>query len=52
MECSTQPIPTVRKLLLAEVRSALPKETPTITPQQREQQLRDRRAVLQQRPLW
>jgi hypothetical protein len=30
----------------------LPRETPTITPQQRDQLVRDRRAALQQRPLW
>lgn len=52
MECSSQPVPTVRKLALSAVRDALPKDTPTITPPQREQNVRDRRAKLQQRPLW
>ncbi|VWX47215.1 DUF1214 domain-containing protein [Novosphingobium sp. 9U] len=52
MECSTQPVPKVRKLPLSQVIAALPKDTPRITPAQRDQQIRDRRAVLQQRPLW
>jgi hypothetical protein len=52
MECATQPVPTVRKVALGAVRQLLPRETPTITPQQRDQLVRDRRAALQQRPLW
>lgn len=52
MECSTQPIPVVRKVALAQVRGALPADTRTVTPQERDRILRDRRAVLQQRPLW
>ena len=52
MECSSQPVPSVRKVALSAVRQLLPRETPTITPQEREQRIRDRRAALQQRPLW
>lgn len=52
MECSTPPVPAVRKVPLAQVRAALPKGTATVSPEQREQQVRDRRATLQQRPLW
>jgi hypothetical protein len=37
---------------LAEVRSRLPADTPTVTPEQREALIRERRAALQQRPLW
>jgi hypothetical protein len=51
-ECDAQPIPTVHKVALADVRKALPPETPVVTPEQREQIIRDRRAALQQRPLW
>jgi hypothetical protein len=51
-ECSTQPIPSVRKVAVADVRSFLPPETPVVTPAQREQVLRNRRAQVQQRPLW
>jgi hypothetical protein len=50
--CSSHPVPTVRKLPLAEVRAALPAATPHITPAERDRQLRDRRAALQLRPLW
>ena len=41
-----------RKIALKDLRGALPADTPTVTPQQREAILRDRRATLQQRPLW
>lgn len=51
-DCSSQPVPTVRKVKLADVRKSLPKDTPTITAQERDQRTRDRRAALQQRPLW
>lgn len=52
MECSSQPVPAARKIALKDLRGALPADTPTVTPQQREAILRDRRATLQQRPLW
>lgn len=52
LDCSTKPIPTVRKVAFAEVRAALPAATPTVSPEARERQIRDRRATLQQRPLW
>lgn len=51
-ECSSQPVPTVRKVALADVRKSLPAGTPTVTAEQRETIVRDRRAALQQRPLW
>lgn len=51
-DCDATPTPTVRKLKLAEVRQALPADTPAITPEQRDRILRDRRAALQARPLW
>jgi hypothetical protein len=51
-ECSANPIPAVRKVLLSEVRRSLPADTPTVTADQREQALRDRRSQVQQRPLW
>ena len=52
MECSTQPIPSVRKVALAEVRKLLPAGTRTVSPAEREAEIRDRRSALQQRPLW
>jgi hypothetical protein len=51
-DCDSQPIPTVRKLPLAEVRKSLPAETPTISREERERLIRERRSELQQRPLW
>ncbi len=51
-ECSATPIPTLRKVAIADVRRGLPADTPTVTPAQREQIIRDRRSQLQQRPLW
>ena len=51
-DCDSQPIPSIRKLAFAEVRAALPSGTPTISKEQRERVLRDRRAAYQQRPLW
>ncbi|CAN7372684.1 hypothetical protein LJR225_002293 [Phenylobacterium sp. LjRoot225] len=50
--CSAQPIPTARKVALGEVRAALPPETRTISQQERERVIRERRAAYQQRPLW
>ena len=52
LDCSSQPVPTVKKVALKDVRKSLPAATPKITPQERDKQVRDRRAALQQRPLW
>jgi hypothetical protein len=52
MECTSRPVPTVHKVALAEVHKFLPAETPTIGALARDRQIRDRRAILQQRPLW
>lgn len=51
-ECSSQPVPTIRKVAFADVGKSLPTGTRSVTPQQREKLIRDRRATLQQRPLW
>jgi hypothetical protein len=52
LDCSSKPVPSIRKVALAQVRHLLPAGTPTISAQERDKQIRDRRAVLQQRPLW
>jgi hypothetical protein len=52
VDCSSEPVPSVRKVALADVRAALPATTPVVTSQERDQIVRDRRAALQQRPLW
>jgi hypothetical protein len=51
-ECDTQPVPSARKVALADVRKSLPAATPTVTPAERDRIVRDRRAALQHRPLW
>jgi hypothetical protein len=51
-ECSATPIPTLRKVAVAEVRQSLPVDTPKVTVAQREETVRNRRAQVQQRPLW
>ncbi len=52
MDCDSQPVPSVRKVLVSAVRQHLPPETGTVTPAQREQIIRARRAALLERPLW
>lgn len=52
MNCDSTPVPTIDKVPLADVRRHLPAETPIVTPAERERTIRDRRAALQQRPLW
>jgi hypothetical protein len=51
-DCDAQPIPSVRKVALAEVRRSLPRDTAMVTPAERERIVRERRTALQQRPLW
>jgi hypothetical protein len=50
--CKTQPIPSVKKVTVAEVRDVLPRDTPLVTPAQRQAQIRARRLALEQRALW
>jgi hypothetical protein len=51
-DCDSRPIPSVRKVPHAEVRKFLPPNTPMMSLKERERIIRDRRAALQQRPLW
>jgi hypothetical protein len=51
-DCSSNPIPTVRKVDFLQIRDSLPSGTPTVTPHDREKNIRERRSQLQQRPLW
>lgn len=50
--CDSHPIPSVRKVSVADVRRFLPPETPQVTPEQRERTIRERRAALQEKPHW
>ena len=45
-------LPTAKKVLVTEVREHLPPETPTVTPEERDHILRERRLWLQQTRLW
>ena len=51
-QCDSQPVPTIVKVPVAEVRNVLPSSTPMITPEKRELLIRARRLALQQRRLW
>lgn len=51
-ECSSQPTPTARKVKLEDLRSCLPTDTPVVTPEERDAQLRHRRAGAQMRSRW
>jgi hypothetical protein len=51
-DCDSQPIPSVRKVALAEVVKLLPRDTAMVTPTERDQIIRARRMALQQRPHW
>lgn len=50
--CDTQPIPTTRKVKIASVMKYLPDGVATVTPEERQEILRERRRALQERPLW
>jgi Protein of unknown function (DUF1214) len=50
--CDSQPIPEVRKVMVAEVVSLLPRDTPRVSPEQRQLILRERRRAQMERPLW
>ncbi len=52
MQCGATPVPSVRKVMLADVRKTLPSETALVTPAERDRIIRDRRAAFQQRLLW
>lgn len=51
-ECNAQPLPTLKKVKLSEVRKHLHPKTGTITLAERDRILRDRRAAFQQRIRW
>lgn len=50
--CSSHPVPTLKKVKLADLRSHLPAETPKVTPDERQQALRRRREGAQLRRRW
>jgi hypothetical protein len=52
MGCDDGPTPTVRRVRLADVKRSLPADTPSVTPAERDQALRERRALAQLRRQW
>ena len=50
--CDSQPFPSIRKVALADVVKELPADTAMVTPEQRDQIVRERRAAYLQRPHW
>lgn len=51
-DTSSTPMPTARKVPVGQVMQHLPADMRMVTPQERDQIIRDRRAQLQQRILW
>ena len=50
--CDSQPIPEVRKVSLRDVVRLLPRDTPKVTPEERQAAIRERRRALMERPYW
>ena len=50
--CDSQPVPEVRKVKVKDVARLLPRDTPKITPEQRQDIIRERRRALLERPYW
>ncbi len=51
-DCSSTPMPIAQKVSMNAVMQHLPGDMRTVTPQERDQIIRDRRSQLQQRVLW
>ncbi|MCB2060425.1 MAG: DUF1214 domain-containing protein [Novosphingobium sp.] len=50
--CDSQPIPEVRKVKLGDVAKSLPADTAMVTPEERQDIIRERRRALLERPYW
>jgi len=51
-DCSSTPLPTIKRVPLKDLRKHLPKDTPVITPEQRDEELRARVRACQRRRRW
>ena len=51
-ECDTEPLPIIKRVLLAKVRDHLPTGTPVVTQEQRAEQIRERVRAAQRRRRW
>ena len=50
--CDSQPMPEVKVVKLSRLKQALPADVAMVTPEQRQQIMRERRRALLERPLW
>jgi hypothetical protein len=50
--CDSTPLPTIKRVPFAKIRDYLPKDTPTVTPEQRTEELRARVRACQRRRRW
>jgi hypothetical protein len=51
-DCSSEPVPTIKRVKLAELRDHLPADTPVVTPEQRADELARRVRACQRRRRW
>jgi hypothetical protein len=51
-ECDSMPIPVIKRVKLADLRSSLPADTPVVTPKERAEELRRRVRACQRRRRW
>jgi len=51
-DCDPNPMPTIKRVKLAELRSHLPEDTPVVTPEERADQVRRRVRAAQRRRRW
>jgi hypothetical protein len=51
-DCSSTPLPTIKRVPFDQVRDHLPADTPVVTPEQREEELRERIRACQRRRRW
>lgn len=51
-DCNRQPIPSIRKVALADVAAELPTDTAMVSPEERDLIVRERRQAYVQRPHW
>jgi len=51
-DCDTEPVPVIKRVKFAELRKHFPEDTPLVTPEEREQELRDRVRACQRRRRW
>jgi hypothetical protein len=51
-DCDSEPLPTIKRVKLAELRDHLPTDTPVVTPEERAEELRIRVRACQRRRRW